>query len=98
MALATYGGKLVLSNGKLGTVGSPATSPVAWVWPAEPGADSYVLQVGSSSGVYDKYDANVGNVLTYTLNLPAGTYYGREVPYTGVTPGAPRAERSVIVS
>lgn len=53
---------------------------VAFVWDAVGGASSYVLQIGTSTGQSDRYNSNVGNVLTYTLTLLPGTYYSRVVP------------------
>lgn len=54
--------------------------PVAFVWDDVVGATSYVLQIGSATTLSDVYDANVGDVLTETVNLLPGTYYSRVVP------------------
>jgi hypothetical protein len=57
---------------------------VVFSWTAVGGATSYTLQVGTSSGASDYGIYVVGNVLTYTLNLPPGTYYARVVDnFTG---------------
>ena len=69
-------------------------SDVAFVWDAVVGATSYVLQVGRATGVYDVYNANVGNVLTSTLTLTSRTYYARVVP---VGAGSATAEQVVTV-
>lgn len=70
---------------------------VAFVWAASAGADSYVLQIGRATGVYDVYDANVGNVLTKTVRMVAGVFYARVVPYTGESAGTASDEQTVAV-
>lgn len=70
----------------------------AFVWDAVDGATSYVLQVGTSTGQSDTYNTNVGNVLTHSLTLGAGTYYSRVVPYTDSTPGEATSEQTVTVA
>ena len=67
------------------------------MWDTVVGATSYVLQVGSSSGLSDVLNADVGYVLTYGVVLTQGTYYWRVVPYTGATPGVATDEQSVVV-
>lgn len=57
----------------------------AYVWDAYGGADSYVLQVGTSTGLSDRYNANIGNVTNKTLALAPGTYYARYLAYAGAT-------------
>lgn len=57
----------------------------AFVWDAYPGADSYVLQVGTATTLSDVYNRNIGNYLTYTLALAPGTYYARYLAYAGAT-------------
>ena len=59
----------------------PTTREVAFVWTAVDGATSYVLYVGVASGAYGIYSSNVGNVLTYPLDLINGTYYSRVAAY-----------------
>ena len=56
-----------------------------YVWDAYAGADSYVLQVGTATGLSDSYNVNVGNYLTHTLALAPGTYYARRLAYAGAT-------------
>lgn len=63
---------------------------VAFIWSAEAGATSYVLQVGPFTGSYTTFNANVGDVLTYSLFLAPGTYYSRVVPQGA---GSATAER-----
>lgn len=58
---------------------------VVFVWDAVLTADSYVLQVGSAVGLSNVYDANVGNVLTFALDLTPGTYYARVQAYAGAS-------------
>lgn len=77
MFLTNSGASLILATG-----GIPYAnlSPVAFVWDTVGGATSYVLQVGTATTLSDVYNENVGNVLTYTVNLVPGTYYSRVVP------------------
>lgn len=75
--------------------GLPPSAEVAFVWAAVESATSYILQVGPSTGTYTTYNNNVGNVLTCSLPLAAGTYYTRVVP---VGAGSPTAEQTVTVT
>jgi len=52
---------------------------VVFTWTSVSGATDYTLQIGTSSGASDYFNQSVGNVLTYTLNMPPGTYYARVV-------------------
>jgi hypothetical protein len=70
---------------------------VAFVWDATEGATSYLLQVGTATGQSDTYNADVGDVLTYSLDLAPDTYYARVTPYTGGTPGTTSDEQVVTV-
>ena len=78
------------------TPSAPATgTPNAYfVWDAVVGATSYVLQVGSATTLSDIYNDNVGNTLSYGLELAPGTYYSRVVPQGA---GSTTAERTVTV-
>jgi hypothetical protein len=79
--------------------GAPVGLELVAVWASDPAADDYVLQVGTTSGVYNVFNASVGYVLTYTVTgLAAGTYYVRVVPYDGATPLTPTAEQEVVLS
>ena len=75
----------------------PGTQPVAFVWDATEGATSYLLQVGTATGQSDTFDDDVGDVLTYSLDLDAGTYYARVTPYPGATPGTTSDEQVVTI-
>ncbi|MCU0521417.1 MAG: hypothetical protein MUF84_12075 [Anaerolineae bacterium] len=69
-----------------------------FVWTAVPTATSYLLQIRpSASPTYDTFNSNVGNVLTYGVALPTGSYYSRVVPYVGGTALTPTAEQAVTV-
>ena len=70
------------------------TVAVAFVWDAVGGATSYVLRVGTATNTYNIFDADVGNVLTSSLNLARGTYYCRVAPQGA---GAPTDEQTVTV-
>lgn len=76
---------LILDYGALRLRGWWAEGNTAFVWDAYAGANSYVLQVGTSPGLSDRYNANVGNFLTHTLALAPGTYYARRLAYAGAT-------------
>lgn len=54
---------------------------VAFVWDSDTNATSYVLQIGTSTGASDRFNQDVGNVLTYGVSLEAGTYYSRVQPW-----------------
>lgn len=54
-------------------------------WDEVASSDSYVLQIGSATGLSDVYNKNVGSVLAYGMYLPAGTYYMRTVAYPSET-------------
>ena len=60
---------------------------VVFSWTTVGGATSYTLQIGTTSGASDYGTYDVGNVLTYTVKLPPGTYYARVVdhPAEGVS-------------
>jgi hypothetical protein len=88
-AIPTNGGAIGLTwptvAGTAGVVGywhESADRHVAFTWSSVAGASSYVLKIGSTSGVYDVYDADVGNVLTQTVALLPSTYYSVVVPST----------------
>ena len=85
-----YAGLRIKGRGKLTT-----GTAVAFVWDDVVGATSYVLQVGTSSGNYNRSNSNVGNVLTMELTLSPGTYFSRVVP---VGAGSATAERQVVVT
>ena len=66
----------------------------AFVWDVVGGATSYVLQIGTATGQSNTFNANVGNVLTYSVALNPGTYYSRVVPQGA---GSTTAEQTVTV-
>lgn len=72
----------------------PFAQDVAFVWSAVAGATSYVLQVGTATTLSDRYNADVGNVLSASLMLSSGTYYSRLVPQGA---GSTTAEQTVTV-
>lgn len=53
------------------------STTIYFVWDAVTDADSYVLEVGTTSGGSERFDADVGNVLTYPLVMVPGTYWSR---------------------
>ncbi|HMN09328.1 MAG TPA: hypothetical protein PKC83_11130 [Gemmatimonadaceae bacterium] len=67
---------------------------VAFVWDAVDGATSYVLQVGTATTLSDIYNADVGNVLGYSMWQAPGTYYSRVVPQGA---GSTTAEQVITV-
>jgi hypothetical protein len=68
---------------------------VYFTWSAVAGASSYILQVGTATGLSDVHDTDVGNVLTYSLSWPNVTYYSRVVPQGA---GSTTAEQTFVVS
>jgi hypothetical protein len=58
---------------------------VAFTWDTVATADSYTLEVGTSTGATNTYNASRGNTLFYTLSLQSGTYYWRAKAYTSTT-------------
>lgn len=70
---------------------------VLFQWDAVGGANSYQLEIGTSAGASDYAVTNVGNVTSYTTQLPPGTYYTRVKAVTGGTPGTASAEQVIFV-
>lgn len=68
---------------------------VAFTWGAVVGATSYILQIGTGSSRSDVFNCNVGNKLTFSVALNAGTYYVRVVP---VGAGSTTGEQTVVVT
>lgn len=66
-------------------------------WTPPQTADSYVLRVGTSTGNYNKFDQDVGNVQGCIVNLTPGNYWACVVPYNGGVAGTPSAEQTVSV-
>ena len=52
-------------------------STVAVRWSESPGATSYHLEAGSTSGTADLFNANIGNQTAVQAVLPAGNYFVR---------------------
>lgn len=52
---------------------------VVFSWTSVGGATSYTLQIGTTTGASDYGTYDVGDVLTYTVQLPPGTYYARVI-------------------
>ena len=50
---------------------------LALAWPASPGATSYFVEAGLSSGATSVPPTNLGNVTTYQGTAPPGTYFTR---------------------
>lgn len=68
-----------------------------FTWDPTSGITDYVLQVGTSSGSYNVFNDSVGNITSYLLNLPNGTYYWKVVPYTDATPESYGSELVVVL-
>lgn len=88
----------ILDYGALRLRGWWAEGNTAFVWDAYGGADSYVLQVGTASGASDRYNVNLGNVLTHTLALAPGTHYARRLAYAGAVLVHTSAEQTRVVT
>lgn len=74
-----------------------SSTATVFSWGAVSGAASYQLEVGTSVGGTDTVLQNVGNVVTSSQTLSAGTYYARvRAIISGVT-DAPSAEFYVLV-
>jgi hypothetical protein len=70
---------------------------VYFTWPDVVDATTYLLKVGTTSGGTERYNADVGNNLSYSLVLEPGTYYSNIVPYNGATPMDALVEQTVTV-
>ena len=57
--------------------------PLSCVWGAVVGADTYRLQVGTSTGNSERFNQNVGDALAYTVYVVPGTYYVRAYSVDG---------------
>lgn len=81
--------------------GFPTADPgwmvVPFFWDAVGGAESYQLEIGTSSGGTEYGTGNVGLVLTYSLGLPPGTYYSRVRAVIGGVAGTASTEDSFFV-
>lgn len=103
-------GWLVLHTGPVTAAPPEGGTDVAFVWDDYPDwdtydeggdADSYILQVGTVNPVGDgnatTFNSDVTDVLTYTLNLNAGTYYSRVKAVRGGSPVDARPQQQVTV-
>jgi len=70
---------------------------VYFVWADVVDATTYLLKVGTTSGGTQRYNADVGNNLSFPLTLEPGTYYSNVVPYNGETPMDALGEQTVNV-
>jgi hypothetical protein len=68
-----------------------------FTWPDVVDATTYLLKVGTTTGGTDRYNADVGNNLSFPLTLEPGTYYSSVVPYNEATPMDALAEQTVTV-
>lgn len=93
MSILITGGGVVTLGGGVPRAGAVPVL-VAFVWDAVDGATSYVLQVGTATTLSDIYNADVGNVLGYSMWLAPGTYYSRVVPQGA---GSATAEQVITV-
>lgn len=70
---------------------------VYFTWDADTNATSYVLQIGTSTGASDRFNEDVGNVLTYGVSLETGSYYSRVQPWANSSALSTTAEEPVTV-
>lgn len=77
---------------------SASSGTTYFVWDAVSSATSYVLQVGTSTGASDRFNEDVGNVLTYALDLSTGTYYSRTQAWANSSCLSTTAEQTVTVA
>lgn len=80
------------------TVPAPILGYVAvvFVWDVTAGADTYRLQLGSATGLWDVFNQDLGAVLSHTWVLPTGrTFYARVIPVVAGVPGIPNPEQTV---
>jgi hypothetical protein len=87
VSLVIFGATVRKSRAAPGAFVPPITGfhDVAFAWDTVATADSYTLQVGTSWGASNTYNATRGNTLFHTLSLQSGTYYWRAKAYNGVT-------------
>ena len=78
--------------------GSPPSYSRVFVWSSVASATSYTLQVGTSTSASNVYNSAVGNLLTATLPLAAGTYYSRVQAYETSTCLSTLAEETFTVT
>ena len=78
-------------------VAPPTPREIAFRWTTQTCATSYVLQVGTASGLTDVFRQNVGYVLSYPLTLTPRHYFVNVVPMIGTEPQATLGEQEVTV-
>lgn len=83
-------------KGRYGS-GGGAVTPVYFIWDADTNATSYVLQIGTSTGASDRFNEDVGNVLTYGVSLETGSYYSRVQPWANSSALSTSAEQTVTI-
>ena len=70
---------------------------LVYTWSSIANADSYTLYVGTSSGASNVFDGILGDVVTYTVSVQSGHYWGRVLAYQTSTLLATLVDSTVTV-
>lgn len=79
----------------------PCLQLIAFSWTADPNpaVTDYHIELGSASGLADRYNIDVGSTNTvFQGNILGGTYFYRVRSYIGSTPGSASTETKLVVT
>ena len=73
------------------------TGQITFTWDASEDATGYKIYYGSESRTYSSY-VDVGNVTTYTMTIPVGSYFFAATAYASTSAGVLESDYSNEVS